>query len=138
MKVLAGLTVVCVMASITQAELNITEEQRSKLLAHHKACSKEVNVGDDVAEKLLDGVFPNDKTFKDYLYCLSKRIGFQNQAGEVQKDVIVKKLKDSIEDPSKAEEYALKCLVEDKDPAELVYRVVTCLQESTPNLLFAQ
>lgn len=120
-----------------QAELIITDEQRAKLVEHHKVCSGEVGVQDDVIEKLLDGVFTEDQTFKDYLLCVSKRIGFQNEAGEVQKDVIITKLRDSIEDSSKAEEYVEKCLVEEGNPADVVYKVVTCLQENTPNVLFA-
>ncbi|XP_018565059.1 uncharacterized protein LOC108906319 [Anoplophora glabripennis] len=137
MKVLAALIAVCVVASLVQAELIITEEQKSKLIGHHKVCSEQVSVQDDVIEKLLEGVFSEDQSFKNYLFCLSKRIGFQNEAGEVQKEVIITKLRDSIEDPSKAEEYTEKCLVKEGKPADVVYKVVTCLQESTPNVLFA-
>lgn len=122
---------------LLQAELIITDSQKAKLLAHHKVCSGEVNVKDDVVEKLLEGVFSDDQVFKDYLLCLSKRIGFQDEAGKVQKDVIIAKLKDSVQDPSKAEEYTEKCLVEAGKPADVVYKVVTCLQENTPNVLFA-
>lgn len=121
-----------------QADLIITDSQKAKLLAHHKVCSGEVSVQDDVVEKLLEGVFSEEQVFKDYLLCLSKRIGFQNEAGEVQKEVIITKLRDSIQDPSKAEEYTEKCLVEEGNPADVVYKVVTCLQENTPNVLFAQ
>ncbi|KAJ8955685.1 hypothetical protein NQ318_008556 [Aromia moschata] len=100
---------------VLQAEIILTEEQIQKLLVHHKACLTVPSRGDEFAGSLVKGVLIDDQQFKEYLFCISKRIGFQNDAGDVNKELIIEKLRKSVKDPSKAEEYVDTCLAKKTD-----------------------
>nr|AXO78387.1 odorant binding protein 9 [Xylotrechus quadripes] len=115
-----------------QAEINLTEEQKQKLAVHHKACTVPAR-DEEFIKKLIDGDLIDDEQFKDYLFCISKRIGFQDASGVVQRAVIIEKLRKSIEDPSKAEEYTDKCLANtSSSPTETVFKVVACINSINP------
>ncbi|KAJ8932125.1 hypothetical protein NQ314_014906 [Rhamnusium bicolor] len=110
---------------IVEAELTPTKDQEKKLVEYHNKCLVETSADAEMLAKLLDGVFPEEQKFKEYLLCISKKAGFQNDDGEVQKDVVIEKLGESLKDPSKAKELTESCITQGS-PTDIVYKVVTC------------
>lgn len=87
----------------------------------------------EILKKLRDGVFSEDKKFKEFLFCVSKRIGFQNDAGEVQEAVIAEKLGKALKDTAKAKELTEKCAKQNGSASDITYKVVTCFYNSSPD-----
>lgn len=116
-----------------QPNLEITSEQKAKLQQYKEDCKAETGVDVDILKKLKDGEFPDDPKLKDFLFCVSKKAGFQNEAGEVQESVILDKLGHAIKDEEKAKQLTEKCAKQEGSPAEVVYKIVSCLYSSTPN-----
>lgn len=52
----------------------------------------------DLINKARKGDMLDDPALKDYLFCMSKKIGFQNDDGDFQPDVIRDKLSDDLGD----------------------------------------
>lgn len=77
-------------------------------------CASESGLDEEVIEKALDGNLPEDEKLKKHVLCVGKKMGFVNEEGEIQVDVVKEKLGDSVDD---AEELVKKC-VEDKGNAE--------------------
>ncbi|KAJ8980113.1 hypothetical protein NQ317_010899 [Molorchus minor] len=116
----------------THAEINLTDEQKTKLVEHHKACTVPSR-DKEFLESLVTGDLLDDQQFKEYLFCISKLIGFQNENGDINRTRILEKLRKSIKDPSKAEEYTETCLSKaTNSPTETVYAVIKCVDAISP------
>ncbi|KAJ8934109.1 hypothetical protein NQ314_013567 [Rhamnusium bicolor] len=71
--------------------MGLTPEQREMLLAIHNECVDQTGVTDDTVMRAMAGEFLEDPKFKEHLFCFTKKMGFQNEAGELQPDVIKEK-----------------------------------------------
>ncbi|KAJ8924162.1 hypothetical protein NQ315_006946 [Exocentrus adspersus] len=113
--------------------VEITQEQKAKLDKYREECKQQSNVDVEILKKMREGVFTDDPKLKEFLLCVSKKAGFQNEAGEVQQDVIVEKLGHAMSDEEKAKKLIEKCGTQEGSPAGVVFKVVKCLYDSTPN-----
>lgn len=83
--------------------------------------------------KARQGNFVDDPKLKDFFGCMFLKIGFINEAGEIQMDVIKEKMPTDV-DKDEAEKVFAAC----KDnkggsPADTAFQLFKCYWESTPN-----
>nr|AVH84924.1 odorant binding protein 17 [Harmonia axyridis]QTE76116.1 odorant binding protein 8 [Harmonia axyridis] len=108
----------------------LTDEQREKLKEHSTACAKSTGVDPEAIANAKKGTFSDDEKFKDYLFCVSKKIGFQNEAGEIQKDVVKQKATVALKDEKLVDEIIKKCAVVKDTPQNTAFEVAKCYYEN--------
>nr|QOL70669.1 odorant-binding protein [Callosobruchus chinensis] len=86
MKAFVVAAVICAVAVLVKAEL--TEEQKEKLKKHHQECLAETKVDEELVKKARQGDFTEDQKLKDHMFCVVKKIGFLDDAGEIKMDVL--------------------------------------------------
>ncbi|XP_017783044.1 PREDICTED: B1 protein-like [Nicrophorus vespilloides] len=87
------LFVVAVFCFIAAAQAHsLTDEQLAKLKAYKADCIASSGVTPDLVEKSKKGEFADDPKLKEFLFCIGKKIGFLNDAGDFQVDVMTAKI----------------------------------------------
>nr|UYS88361.1 odorant binding protein 9 [Aromia bungii] len=128
MKYVVGLLATVLAVSLAESEI-FTEEQIKGLLVHHKPCLTIPTRDDEFGKRLANLDVIDDEQLKDYLFCVSKRIGFQNEAGDIRKEVLVEMIRNSKKNTPKAEEYVDICLANKNDsPTDTIYKVASCMR----------
>nr|AQY18983.1 odorant-binding protein [Galeruca daurica] len=121
-----NLTALLIVAIVCFANAELTEEQREKLREHNKECSAESGVNPDVIKLIKEGgEFPDDEKLKTHVVCLAKKIGFMNDAGEVQPEVIREKIKAVLGDKALTEIMEACTGATEKD-ADTTFQKVQC------------
>ncbi|KAJ8955686.1 hypothetical protein NQ318_008557 [Aromia moschata] len=103
------------------------------LLGYHQECKTETNIDDSLATGVFMGQFPDDTVLKQHMLCISKKLGYQNDDGKLQRDVIRDKFATILNDEDKANQYMEKCAVEQSDPEETAFQATKCFYESIRN-----
>lgn len=93
---------------------------------------EETGISMELVQKMKSGELIDDPKVKAQLLCFSKKIGLQNDAGELQPDVIKAKLMSVTQDEAKAQEVMDKCLVTKDTPEDSVFETVKCLNQYVP------
>lgn len=102
-------------------------------MEHYKQCSQSTGVDNELVNKARQGEFVDDPKLKEFFNCMFLRIGFINEAGEVQLDVFKAKMPTDV-DKNEAEKVFAVC--KDKKgnaPGETAYELFKCYWETTPN-----
>nr|WQM40729.1 odorant-binding protein 9 [Xyleborus affinis] len=126
---------VALVGSLLYANADLTDEQKQKILANGKACVSETGVNPELIKEARQGKFTEDDKLKAFTFCMSKKIGFQNDAGEVQADVVKQKLGGALGNQDTANQIVQKCLVAKSSPQETAFQSFKCYYESTPTHL---
>lgn len=114
----------------------LIEEIKQKIAANAKECITETGVDTELIKQARQGTFSDDPILKTFAFCMSKKSGFQNEAGEVQTDVLRTKLSQVLNSPEKANELIEKCLKKEKTPEDTAFETYKCYQiTSGVNLL---
>lgn len=111
----------------------LSDEQKAKLKNYHLECIKETGVNPDLVTKARNGEFADDEKFKNHLFCVSKKVGFQNEAGDIQEDVIRTKLNAEIKDLDITNKLIAKCALKKATPAQTAYDTIVCYYNATPH-----
>lgn len=109
----------------------LTDEQKAKVQAISKECREKSGVKEELILKARKGEFIDDPKLKEHLLCFSKKIGFQNEAGELQPEVIKAKIGADIPaaDFQKAAE---KCnSLKRTAPEQTAFDVLKCYSEAS-------
>lgn len=102
----------------------MTKEEKE---AFHKECVAESGVSEDTVKKAMtDGEFVDEPKFKAHLLCFGKKVGFQNDAGELQKDVIKAKLSTVVSDEAVVEKM-IECAVQKSTPEDTAFETAKCM-----------
>lgn len=101
------------------------------LLGHHNECKSETNIDDGVATGVLAGNFIDDPVLKQHMFCMSKRLGIQNDDGEIQKEVVREKISQVLDDDEKVTEVTETCSVVRDTPEETAFELAKCIYEAT-------
>lgn len=104
---------------------DLTPEVKQKLLDMHNACVAESGVSADLVKGAMTGNFPNDPTLKEDFYCMSKKIGIQNENGQLQTDTIASLVSKYVTDPTIADN-VMKCAIEQGTPQDTAYEFAKC------------
>uniref|UniRef100_M3TYY8 Odorant binding protein 4 n=1 Tax=Ips typographus TaxID=55986 RepID=M3TYY8_IPSTY len=117
------------------ADADLTQQQKDKLLADGKACVAETGVSTDLIQAARQGKFTEDDKLKAFSFCMSKRLGFQNDAGDIQTEVVKQKLGGALGDLGVAAQLVTKCLVPKATPQETAFESFRCYYQNTPTHL---
>ncbi|KAG5887560.1 hypothetical protein JTB14_002266 [Gonioctena quinquepunctata] len=109
-----------------------TPEQVEKIKSHHAECSKQINIDPQLMIKARQGEFSDEQILKDYLFCVSKKSGFFNDKGELQKDVLLAKTSIAAGNEDDAKKLVDACAVQQKDGPDTTFHVVKCFYEKSP------
>ncbi|KAH0819362.1 hypothetical protein MTP99_000182 [Tenebrio molitor] len=110
----------------------LTDEQKEKIKAYHKECSAQSGVDQELISKARKGDFADDPKLKEHLFCFSKKAGFQNDAGDIQKDVLKTKLNAELKDEAATDKLIEKCAVKKATPQETAFDTIKCYYENSP------
>nr|AQY18977.1 odorant-binding protein [Galeruca daurica] len=130
--IMMNLTAFLIVAFVCYANAEITAEQKEKLKEYHKACIVESGVNPEVVKQSRQGQFAEDEKFKIHLFCISKKIGFQNDAGEIQTGVLSKKVGAILNDQKLADQLISTCAQAKENAAETTFQTVKCFFEKSP------
>lgn len=97
---------------------------------------EESGISMDLVLKLKKGEYVDDPKVKEQLFCFSKKVGFQNEAGEMQMENIKKHLMELNKDEARTKEIMDKCLVKKATPQETVFEVSKCMHSFAPDEQF--
>lgn len=64
--------------------------------------------------------------------CISKKVGFQNEAGDSQDEVIRTKLNAELNNLDVTNKLIAKCVTKQATPAETAFNSFVCYYQSTP------
>lgn len=104
---------------------DLDPETRQMLMEFHNKCVAETGISEETVAQAMTGNLPDDATLKKHIFCMSKKIGFQNDAGELQVDQIKEILSKYVGDPV-MEEKLMGCVVQKGDPQTTAYEVAKC------------
>ncbi|CAH0551618.1 unnamed protein product [Brassicogethes aeneus] len=121
------------LAVISAQGATLTDAQKEKLLEFHRECKESSGVEQIVIDDAKAGKYANDPKIKAHLFCVSKKIGLQNEAGEIQKDVMMAKLSALLNDQEIAKKMVELCAKPDSTPEETSYSVLKCYYQNTPD-----
>nr|UWL63301.1 odorant binding protein 11 [Pagiophloeus tsushimanus] len=114
---------------------DLTDEQKQKIQAYGKECVGETSVDTELIKKARAGTFTDDAKLKAFVLCMSKKLGFQNNNGEIQTEVVRQKLGGALNDADAANKLVEKCLVVKGSNEDTAFESFKCYYESTPTHL---
>lgn len=91
---------------------------------------KESRVSEDAVKLAMIGNFPDDPAFKEHLFCMSKKVGLQNDAGEIQMNEVRSKISKYVDDPALAEKLE-NCAKQKDTPQQTAFEVAKCTYEAS-------
>lgn len=110
---------------------DLTPEQRQTIRTYRQECLNETDVDPNLVYGADRGEFPEDEKLKCFAKCFYRKVGFIDDAAEVQLDHIRSKIPDG-EDRQKALDVIEKCKgTEGKDACDKAYRLHKCYFENT-------
>ncbi|CAO1399262.1 unnamed protein product, partial [Diamesa tonsa] len=114
----------------------ISEEKAKKAYGNVQTCIKEIGINQDTVDKFKEGdLSAKDDKAKCFVKCFFKRTGFMNEAGQLQRDVIINKLssKNQGANNEKLSQLVDKCLQETgANECDLAYNVFVCYKTNKP------
>ncbi|XP_017783043.1 PREDICTED: general odorant-binding protein 69a-like [Nicrophorus vespilloides] len=75
---------ICICIVVATQAHSLTKEELEKVKTYKTDCAKDSGVSAKVAEDTNKGVFPADPKLKEFLFCLSKKVGYLNDTGDFQ------------------------------------------------------
>lgn len=98
-------------------------------MAIHNECAAEGNISDELIQQALAGDFPEDDAMKQHLLCISKKLGFLGDNGEINTDTVREHAAIILDDPVKLDGFMSKCLVHKSTPADTAHAGIKCFIE---------
>ncbi|KAJ8924163.1 hypothetical protein NQ315_006947 [Exocentrus adspersus] len=121
--------VVLTLLVVVKAELTL--EQLRKLKTHREECLKESGADPEVVSNARRGNAVDDPKLKEHLLCMFKRIGFLNDEGQLQKDVLKRKLVDVIKEEELADKLIAECVIQGETPQATAFNSFKCFFKET-------
>ncbi|XP_017783047.1 PREDICTED: general odorant-binding protein 56d-like [Nicrophorus vespilloides] len=123
--------VACVCLAVAVQAHILTEEQMEKLKTYKMECITSSGVDVEVVEKSKKGEFAEDPKLKEFLFCVAKKVGFLNEDGDYQVDVM--KAKITAKHGQEAADNVVVACTEKKEAsgAETSYALAKCFYEKS-------
>ncbi|KAJ8955679.1 hypothetical protein NQ318_008550 [Aromia moschata] len=126
------LAVMVALAAVVASQAHpISQEDKERLYMYHRDCLAKTGIDEKIVEQAGNGQFAEDAQLKDYFFCLSQRLGMMNETGDLQTEVIRKKLEKHITDAKEIDILIEKCAVRKDTPAETAFNMLKCYQENS-------
>ncbi|CAG9764449.1 unnamed protein product [Ceutorhynchus assimilis] len=121
-----------VVASLAFVNADLTDEQKAKIVANGKLCVGETGVDTELIKQARNGKFVDDEKLKSFTFCMSKKHGFQNDAGEIQTEVVREKMTQVLGDADVVNKLIETCLVPKESNEATAFETFKCYYENTP------
>lgn len=82
--------------------------------------------------KKVDEELDEDPKMKEHRLCISKKMGFMDESGEIKIDVLKAKLNVILKDAEKTEKIVTKCAVKKDTPLETANELKKCMRANCP------
>ncbi|XP_018565035.1 B1 protein [Anoplophora glabripennis] len=108
-----------------------TDEEREKFKALHNECQADPksHIDEESLKKYIKGELLDKSVVGSYAFCISKKVGFLNEEGKINKENLKKALGRNISDEAKLNEAVNKCAVEKDDPQDTAIAIGKCFRE---------
>nr|UWL63300.1 odorant binding protein 10 [Pagiophloeus tsushimanus] len=121
-----------VIVFVTVKAQDFTKEEVEKIKLMHESCIKETSVDRAVVENAMKGIYADDSKLKDNIYCLNKKFGFQNEAGDISPDTLTKHLIEKFPNEAMVTAAVKQCSQKKATPTETGFELVKCLHSFAP------
>nr|XP_022913869.1 uncharacterized protein LOC111424507 [Onthophagus taurus] len=126
-------SVVVAVLFLTFSAHGLTPEQQAKVKEHFKDCIATTGAIAEDVHKSREGNFVDDPKIGAFVFCFFKKVGFMNEAGDFQSEVVKAKLSPELS-AADVEAVLGKCSsTTGKDNHEKAYNIYKCYWGATPN-----
>ncbi|CAG9764450.1 unnamed protein product [Ceutorhynchus assimilis] len=122
--------VVTVFAAVKAQQL--TQEEIEKFKKIHSDCMKETSVDEAVMLAAMRGEYTEDEKLKNQILCANKKIGFQKENGDIDEEVLFKKLVEKFSNETLVKAAVKQCAQKKDNPAETGFQMTKCLHSMAP------
>ncbi|XP_076267140.1 B1 protein-like [Rhynchophorus ferrugineus] len=116
---------------IIAVQCQLPAEAREQLLGHHNACVGQTGVDQNLVNQARQGTFQDDPRLRAFAFCMSRRLGFQNESGQIQREVVRQRLAGLL-GADVANQLVTTCLMDRATPEETASAAFRCYYETTP------
>ncbi|XP_030764820.1 uncharacterized protein LOC115889043 [Sitophilus oryzae] len=116
-------------------DIPVPDEEAKQIIKNGRECLQETGVNRELVQKTRNGIFVEDPTLKEFAFCMGKKAGFINEAGDVQIDVLRKNTLKLIKDPVVVEKLVKLCGVKKETPQETSFYASKCFSKNSPGRL---
>lgn len=109
--------------------LALTDEEQAIYTQHHKDCVETSRVEMEILEKAYEGEVIDDANLKKYFNCFFVKSGFQNEAGDMQSNVINSVLPHMTKNADETAKTIIECegrKLKGPDPEETAFMNFKC------------
>lgn len=110
----------------------LNEEQTEKLNKLSKECRALSGVSQDTISNARNGNFEDDPKLKEQILCIAKKVEIMTESGEVNNEVLRRKLRKVADSDEEAEKVFNKCATKKSTPGETAYETIKCIIKNKP------
>ncbi|KAJ8970110.1 hypothetical protein NQ317_019656 [Molorchus minor] len=115
----------------------LTDEEKQRVRDIHRECQSDpaTHADEDLLKKAYNGEHVESKSIGAHILCMSKKIKFQNENGDIDKKAVRKQLSKLISDETKLDEVVEKCGVQKTTPEETAQDIMKCFHDYAGHVL---
>lgn len=87
-------------------------------------CLAETGLAEETFAQVRSGNLPDDGTLKELIFCMNKKLGFQNEDGELQMEAM-KAMFSKYNEPAILDKL-MECIVQKDTPQNSAYEIAKC------------
>ncbi|KAH1007143.1 hypothetical protein HUJ04_004416 [Dendroctonus ponderosae] len=110
----------------------LSQSEKEKMRAIHEGCMKETGADQALIHKAVKGEYVDDPKLKNQIFCVTQKIGFTDESGEIMKDLTVKKLTEKFKNEKVINAAVEKCVDKKATPSDTAFEFVKCLHSYAP------
>nr|ALW95360.1 odorant-binding protein 1 [Cryptolaemus montrouzieri] len=132
------LTLAFIVISLCGVMGNELQEMFARIQTYNAECGKEINVDSDVLSRAKKGdIDEKNENLSAYILCYAKKVGFVNDAVELQDDVIARKMSLQVTDKALVTRVVKLCheIKNTGDNNLFSSRVLSCYYKNLPGVI---
>nr|UTN00828.1 odorant binding protein [Semanotus bifasciatus] len=98
-------------------------------MEYFRGVHRECGMAEENSQTMLDGEVPDGEQFRKDLLCVSKKVGMQDEAGNIQVQEMEDQFRRNIPDQSKVNDILSNCFVQMNSPEETAYEMTKCIHK---------
>nr|WJJ63268.1 odorant binding protein 10 [Pachyrhinus yasumatsui] len=105
----------------------LSPEVAHKIIKIATECMKDWGLDNEIVFQLMTGEFPEDKAFKEFGLCFTRKTGSIDEQGILQRDVIKQNIELVVKDREEVKRIMKSCVIQMDVPLETAYHMGKCL-----------
>lgn len=106
---------------------SVSPEELQMFMGYHSDCLAQTGLSEEIITQVKAGSLPDDAVLKTHILCMNKKLGFQNDAGELQMDRM-KAMFSKYSDPAVVDKLMV-CIVQKDTPENSAFEVAKCAHQ---------